>query len=112
MTTPNFLILRPPGSGYSLVPTERDDAPMFHKRYIMLPPGAMGTFSTGVKHEDYCSCICGWNFDAPGTLASALLMEKNMTSGFWDLTWLLSAPPGPMWRVDVHFTAHGLCQAD
>ena len=122
MTTPTFLILRPYGSGYSVVPTERDDAPIFHRRYIPLAPlPPFGTMDTGIKHEDYCACVCGFKLNDPGVWASALYMEKNMTSGFWDITWIFSGssgptvPPGPGYPsvfFDITFTAHGLCQVD
>ncbi len=103
-----FLILRPYGSGYSVVPTERNDSPIRRERFtIGVHPGAI-VFDTGMPHTEYSACLAGWSFDTP-VYPLDLYLEKNLTSGMWDIVGTASGATGAGAFVDVIFLSHGIC---
>ena len=105
----NFIILRPTGSGYTLVPTQRSDSPMCSVRYIFNTP-AFGPFVyvTNMRVADWCACVCGWDLNNPGGQITAIKMREG--TQFWELTCFFPQPTGPGWCVDITFTSHAFCK--
>lgn len=104
--TDTFVRLRPFGDGYTLVSTGRNDAPMFHVRFLVAAT-ATSPHDTEVLTSDYLAAIAGFNFDGAADEVTSLYMDPDTGSGHWFLYWDTNATFGTDAFIDVLFISKG-----
>jgi hypothetical protein len=107
-----YILLDRVGGGYCIPDrtVSRGDEPMCVERFFIggVPSGP-GDYNTGFPWEQYCACICGWNWDQFSLIFQNLKMEKG-PGGTWLITWFISDPTGINACIDVCFVKRAICK--
>ena len=108
-----FIRLTRVGNGFQMEDSRPGGQVMCVERIVIgvVLASATQIFPTTFKLEDYCACVCGWDSDNTVFDATRFKMEKNTTSGCWELvvTAGLSAT-GANACADVMFISRSLCK--
>lgn len=104
-----FLILRPYGSGFTMVPTGRSDTTLFTCRVVVGAQLPQAIYPLTVSTVDYKAFITGMSFDNDVTVTSVTMEPTGDDSELWAISWFVDGALGSNAYFDVLFVSTTLC---